>query len=45
MPDYAQLGAVRTYCEQDGRGDPLVLLPPGPADSRASEAVPPDEAA
>ena len=32
-----QLGDVRTYYEADGAGDPLVLLHPGLADSRAFE--------
>jgi pimeloyl-ACP methyl ester carboxylesterase len=35
MSGYVQLGEVRTYYEQDGAGDPLVLLHPGLADSRA----------
>ena len=34
---YVQLGDVRTYYEADGAGDPLVLLHPGLADSRAFE--------
>jgi pimeloyl-ACP methyl ester carboxylesterase len=33
-----QLGEVDTYYEDDGEGDPLVLLHPGLADSRAWEA-------
>ena len=33
-----QLGEVDTYYEEDGDGDPLVLLHPGLADSRAWEA-------
>jgi pimeloyl-ACP methyl ester carboxylesterase len=37
MPAYAQLGAVRTYYEEDGEGEPLVLLHPGGADSRVYE--------
>ena len=37
MSGYVQLGDVRTYYEQDGNGEPLVLLHPGPADSRAWE--------
>jgi pimeloyl-ACP methyl ester carboxylesterase len=37
MPHYAQLGDVRTYYEEDGEGEPLVLLHPGHADSRAFE--------
>jgi pimeloyl-ACP methyl ester carboxylesterase len=35
---YARLGEVETYYEEDGAGDPLVLLHPGMADSRAWEA-------
>jgi pimeloyl-ACP methyl ester carboxylesterase len=35
MGDYVQLGEVRTYYEDDGAGEPLVLLHPGGADSRA----------
>ena len=35
MSPYVQLGDVRTYYEQDGAGEPLVLLHPGLADSRA----------
>lgn len=38
MSAYVQLGDVNTYYEQDGAGDPLVLLHPGMADSRAFEA-------
>lgn len=37
MSDYVQLGDVRTYYEHDGEGEPLVLLHPGHADSRAFE--------
>jgi pimeloyl-ACP methyl ester carboxylesterase len=38
---YVQLPHVRTYYEQDGAGEPLVLLHPGLADSRAfAEHVP-----
>lgn len=37
MGDYVQLGDVRTYYETDGAGEPLVLLHPGGADSRAFE--------
>jgi hypothetical protein len=29
MSNYAQLGEVHTYHEQDGEGGPLVLLHPG----------------
>jgi pimeloyl-ACP methyl ester carboxylesterase len=39
MSSYVQLGEVRTYYEVDGSGDPLVLLHPGGADSRAMEVV------
>ncbi len=37
MATYAQLGGVRTYYEEDGEGEPLVLLHPGGADSRVFE--------
>ena len=37
MSGYAQLGAVHAYYEEDGDGEPLVLLHPGLADSRAFE--------
>jgi pimeloyl-ACP methyl ester carboxylesterase len=37
MPAYVQLGDVHTYYEEDGDGEPLVLLHPGLADSRAFE--------
>jgi pimeloyl-ACP methyl ester carboxylesterase len=37
MASYVQLGEVRTYYEEDGAGEPLVLLHPGLADSRAFE--------
>jgi pimeloyl-ACP methyl ester carboxylesterase len=41
MPAYVQLGDVHTYYEEDGDGEPLVLLHPGLADSRAfDEYVP-----
>jgi pimeloyl-ACP methyl ester carboxylesterase len=40
-----QLGEVDTYYEDDGEGDPLVLLHPGLADSRAWEANTPGLAA
>jgi pimeloyl-ACP methyl ester carboxylesterase len=41
MSNYVQLGDVHTYYEEDGSGDPLVLLHPGLADSRAfDEYVP-----
>ena len=42
MSNYVQLGEVRTYYEQDGAGDPLVLLHPGLADSRAFEEYVPE---
>jgi pimeloyl-ACP methyl ester carboxylesterase len=35
MPASVQLGDVRTYYEEDGEGEPLVMLHPGHADSRA----------
>jgi pimeloyl-ACP methyl ester carboxylesterase len=38
MADYFQLGDVRTYYEEDGEGDPRILLHPGGADSRAWES-------
>lgn len=38
MSSYVQLGEVRTYYEDDGSGEPLVLLHPGLADSRAWES-------
>ena len=34
MSHYVQLGEVRTYFEEAGHGEPLVLLHPGGADSR-----------
>ncbi len=37
MSAYVQLGDVRTYYEEDGEGEPLVMLHPGHADSRAFE--------
>jgi pimeloyl-ACP methyl ester carboxylesterase len=37
MSAYVQLGVVRTYYEEDGEGEPLVMLHPGHADSRAFE--------
>ena len=37
MSAYVQLGDVRTYYEEDGEGEPLVMLRPGHADSRAFE--------
>jgi pimeloyl-ACP methyl ester carboxylesterase len=37
MSRYVQLGDVRTYYEEDGDGEPLLLLHPGGADSRAWE--------
>ena len=37
MAAYVQLGDVRTYYEEDGAGEPLLLLHPGMADSRAWE--------
>ena len=41
MSGYVQLGDVRAYYEEDGDGEPLVLLHPGLADSRAfDEYVP-----
>lgn len=39
MSSYAQLGEVRTYYEEDGNGEALVLLHPGGADSRAWEII------
>jgi pimeloyl-ACP methyl ester carboxylesterase len=37
VSEYVQLGDVLTYYEEDGDGQPLVLLHPGLADSRAFE--------
>jgi pimeloyl-ACP methyl ester carboxylesterase len=37
MGRYVQLGAVRTWYEEEGSGPPLVVLHPGGADSRAFE--------
>jgi pimeloyl-ACP methyl ester carboxylesterase len=37
MSGYVLLGDVRAYYEEDGDGEPLVLLHPGLADSRAFE--------
>jgi pimeloyl-ACP methyl ester carboxylesterase len=42
MGSYAQIGDVRTYYEEDGEGDALVLLHPGLADSRAFEDYVPE---
>jgi pimeloyl-ACP methyl ester carboxylesterase len=42
VSNYVQLGEVHTYYEEDGEGDPLVLLHPGLADSRAFEAHVPE---
>ncbi len=38
MSAYAKLGEVRTYYEEDGAGEPLVVLHPGGADSRVFES-------
>lgn len=38
MSSYVQLGEVHTFHEDDGAGEPLVLLHPGLADSRAWES-------
>jgi len=35
MPDYVELGGVRTWYDEQGEGDPLVLVHPGGADARA----------
>ncbi len=42
MSNYAQLGDVHTYYEDDGEGEALVLLHPGLADSRAFEEYVPE---
>jgi pimeloyl-ACP methyl ester carboxylesterase len=42
MSNYAQLGDVHTYYEEDGEGEALVLLHPGLADSRAFEEYAPE---
>ena len=42
MSNYVQLGDVHTYYEEDGKGDALVLLHPGLADSRAFEEYVPE---
>jgi pimeloyl-ACP methyl ester carboxylesterase len=41
MGSYVQLGQVRTWYEEDGSGEPLVLLHPGGADARAFEVIVP----
>jgi pimeloyl-ACP methyl ester carboxylesterase len=38
VANYTQLGDVCTYYEEDGQGEPLVLLHPGGADSRVFES-------
>jgi pimeloyl-ACP methyl ester carboxylesterase len=35
MAGYVQLGDVNTWYDEDGEGEPLVLLHPGGADARA----------
>ena len=35
MPGYVQLGEVRTWYDDHGQGEPLVLLHPGGADASA----------
>ena len=35
MPNYVQLGDVRTWYAEHGDGPPLLLLHPGGADARA----------
>jgi alpha-beta hydrolase superfamily lysophospholipase len=42
LSNYVQLGEVHTYYEEDGEGDPLMLLHPGLADSRAFEDYVPE---
>jgi pimeloyl-ACP methyl ester carboxylesterase len=42
MSNRVQLGDVNTYYEEDGAGEPLVLLHPGLADSRAFEEYVPE---
>ena len=42
MSNYIQLGDVHTYYEEDGAGEPLALLHPGLADSRAFEEYVPE---
>jgi pimeloyl-ACP methyl ester carboxylesterase len=42
MSNCVQLGDVHTYYEEDGAGEPLVLLHPGLADSRAFEDYVPE---
>jgi pimeloyl-ACP methyl ester carboxylesterase len=37
--NYVQLGDVHAYYEEDGQGEPLVLLHPGGADSRVFESI------
>jgi pimeloyl-ACP methyl ester carboxylesterase len=37
MSDYVELDGVRTWYDEHGRGEPLVLLHPGGADARAWE--------
>ena len=38
VANYVQLGDVYTYYEEDGQGEPLVLLHPGGADSWVFES-------
>ena len=35
MPGYVELGGVRTWYDEDGEGEPLMLLHPGGADAPA----------